>query len=66
MKWTEYHEVKALEIYKAIKERVEKDKKFTCSINSFLMKLQNNCFLDTGKGLSSASKLNRKVFNKYF
>ena len=68
MKWTEYHELKALELYKYIKSEWKNDEKFTCSMTSLLRKLLNNLYLDTkGKeGLSSVSKLNKKIFNENF
>ena len=64
MKWTEYHERKALKLYWYIKTEWENDEKFTCSITSLLRKLENNLYLDTNgkEGLSSVSKLNRKIF----
>lgn len=65
MKWLKYHEVKALKVYYELKLRLESDKNFTCSMNNFLRKLLNNCYLDTGLGLKSVSKLNRTIFENY-
>ena len=91
MKWAEYHEEKAFEVYRwvksilkkenisdfsisshinssrfhdFIKQYLETDRVFTCSFASFLMKLQNFCYLDTGKGLSNVSYLSQKIFNQ--
>ena len=64
MKWTEYHERKALKLYRHIKSEWKNDKNFTCSMTSLLRKLENNLYLDTkGKeGKESVSRLNRKIF----
>ena len=68
MKWTEYHELKALRLYKTVKQEWENDKKFTCSMTSLLRKLLNNLYLDTNgkEGLSSVSNLNKKIFDENF
>ena len=66
MTWTKYHEVKALKVYYELKLRLENNEHFTCSMNTFLKKLLNNCYLDTGLGYkSTVTKLNRKVFERY-
>ena len=66
MQWTKYHELKALKVYYEIKHRLENDPQFTCSMNSFLRKLLNNCYLDTGLGLkSTVTNFNRQIFETY-
>ena len=66
MRWTKYHEIKALKVYYELKLRLENDPQFTCSMNSFLKKLLNNCYLDTGLGLkSTVTKFNKDIFKKY-
>ena len=67
MRWTEYHERKALELFKYIKSQWENDKKFTCSMTSLIRKLENNLWLDTNgkQGLSRVSKLNKEIFERF-
>ena len=75
MIWTELHELKVLLVYKKVKdggnknqlceELKNKDKNFTCSVDSIKMKFDNIKALDKGKGLLNKSQLNEEVFKKY-
>ena len=75
--WTELHELKALHLYKQIKQSGDKERlceellkdpefvKTKISESSIKMKVSNFEFLDTGKGLQNASKRSKVIFNKY-
>ena len=68
MRWTKLHELKALLVYKKLKEEVEKDNIFPKDkFSSLMRKLENIKYLDTNgkKGLANASKLNKNIFEKY-
>ena len=76
MDWTELHELKVLLVYKKAKdggnknqlcEKLKnKDKSFTCPIDSIKMKFDNIKALDEGKGgLKNASEQNKDIFKKY-
>ena len=68
MKWNELQTIKALIVYKKVKEEISKDKVFQKNkLSSFIMKLGNFISLDpgTGKGLKSASKRDKEIWGKY-
>ena len=75
MDWTKLQEMKVFLIYKQIQEGgnekdlcqklKQKDKTFTCSLDSIKMKIRNIESLYEGKGLENVSSKNKEVFKKY-
>ena len=68
MKWKEQHELKALLIYKKIKEELDKDKIFTHNrFDTVLKKLANIRYLDTNgkEGLSGYSTQIKEIWEKH-